>query len=308
MHFPDSLPKRPRSTSALLAALLAVTAPAFAALHTIGPDTQGVGRVFTDVDAPAGAVSLGDGSMAFNGGLAFSVADDRFYAIANDSFGQSVLTSFSAEDPASLSTPITLGSGFVGGLAAQGSRLYAVGQDFYGAASLYQVDGAGARLVGALAGGLYGGLTFNPRDGLLYGIAADDLGVQRRLVSIDATAMGGPSTTVLFDLGDGSRAFQGGLAWDDTDARFVAIANDATGASQLVAFSSTGASTLMDLATPLGAGYVNAGLAWTAPAVPEPQAAVLFVLGLASLTGLHVRRRRGQPPSASSSDLRSAAP
>lgn len=298
MQFPDTSRWRLRLACGAVSALLLASAPALAALHAIGPDDQGVGRLFTDLDMPATAVALGDGSRAFNGGLTFSAADGRFYAIANDSFGQSVLTSFSASDPATLSTPVSLGSGFVGGLAAQGSRLYAVGQDFSGAASLYRVDGGGASLVGALGGGLFGGLTYNPRSGLLYGIAADDVGVQRRLVAIDADAAGGPTTTVLFDLGDGSRAFQGGLAWDDTDRRFVAIANDGSGASQLVAFSASSAASLTDLATPLGPGYVNAGLAWTAAPVPEPEAAWLLLAGLATLAGRQAWRRRAAPTSA----------
>lgn len=293
MQFLDIPGWRTRCAVVASALLLSGT-PAFAALFGVGADAQGVGRVFTPLEAPATSVALGDGSAAFNGGLTFSLADNRFYSIANDSFGASVLTSFSQADPATLSAPIRLGSGFVGGLASQGDRLYAVAQDFNGAASLYRVDGAAPTLLGALGGGLYGGLTYNPRDGLLYAIAADDTGVQRRLLAIDASASGGPTTTTVFDLGDGTRAFQGGLAWDDADRRFVAIANDSSGASQLVAFTRSDAASLVDLATPLSPGYVNAGLAWT-PAVPEPHAGWLLLAGLAALATRRAWARRAVP-------------
>jgi len=85
-------------------------AGAAAPLYAIGSDSNGVGRVFTPILPSGAATALGDGSTAFNGGLAYLPSDGRFYAIENDALGQSALTSFLAATPSLLSTPIALGS------------------------------------------------------------------------------------------------------------------------------------------------------------------------------------------------------
>lgn len=291
-------------SSRRIVVMLAMTVLAGAAsassLYSFGPDDSGVGRVFTQL-APAGpAVPLGDGTAAFNGGLTYRASNQRFYAIENDAAGNSALTSFTAVAPTALATPLALGMGFYGGLAADtgGSMLYAIASDFLGVSSLYRIDpSTGAAVLVMLGAGYYGGLAFDSIDGNLYAISGDDVGVQRRVSKIDLHAAGGPAVSTLFDLGDGSLAFQGGLAFDAVAARFVVIGNDSLDDSALYSFTDAGASSLVDLATPLGVGFVNVGLAFApdAVAVPEPASALLFAAALPLLwrfvrRGAHAHR------------------
>jgi hypothetical protein len=257
---------RALSACALAWTLLAGGAtPALAGpTYSVGPDGSGIGRVLSTV-APGAATSvaaLGDGSVAFNGGLVYSGATSQFYAIGNDGIGNSSLVSFSAAAPGSftLNQGLSVG-GFTGGLALSGSTLYAVSTDFNGNSALYSLDltGGNLTLLGALSGALYTGLTFDADDGLLYGIAADEFGVGRSVRRISLA--GGVSDVELFRLGDGSLGFNGGLAYDDQADLFKVIANDAAAASALMSFDLTGSSSLTALGGSFGFGYLNAGLA-----------------------------------------------
>jgi len=282
-----------RIVSVFVLNLLAGTAMAADSLYTFGPDDNGVGRVLSQIAPSAPGVALGDGTAAFNGGLTYLASDQRFYAIQNDASGNSALTSFTAAAPAMLATPLALGMGFYGGLAADSdtSTFYAVASNPVGASTLYRVDPTtGATALAALGNGYYGGLAFDSADGDLYAISADDFGVQRRVSKIDLDAASGPSVTTLFDLGDSSLGFQGGLAFDASMQRFVVIGNDMFSRSSLYAFSTTEAASLVDLATPVGVGFVNAGLAFAPVApVPEPSSAMLFAAAL-PLLWLFMRR------------------
>lgn len=288
-----------------LGLLMGAAAPASAApTYTFGPDGQGIGRVFGSV-APGTATplaSLGDGSVAFNGGLAYSSVASRFFAIGNDGLGNSSLVSFTAAAPGSFTVnqPLSIG-GFTGGLAVNGNILYAVATDFTGTSSLYSMDltGGSLSLLGALSGALYAGLAYDADDGLLYGIAADASGVARSVRRISLA--GGVSDSELFQLGDGSLGFNGGLAYDDQADLFNVIANDAMAASGLMSFDLTGAASLTAMGGSFGFGYVNAGLA-IGPAgggggggggntVPEPATpALLLALALAWATARRVVR------------------
>lgn len=269
-------------------------------LYAFGPDADGVGRVFTPVLPTAPGVALGDGGVAFNGGLGFLASTGRFYAIENDALGNSALTSFSATAPSALAAPLALGAGFYGGLAVDSgkSTLYAIASDAFGVSSLYRIDlGVGATALGVLGSGYYGGLAFNSVDGELYAISGDDFGVQRRVSRIDPDAAGGPAVTALFDLGDGSLAFQGGLVFDALAAHFVVIGNDAFADSALYSFTGAGATSLVDLAAPVGVGFINVGLTFgpdvTIEPVPTPEPAAALLLGIAlPLLGLFGRRVR----------------
>lgn len=248
----------------LVWALLGSGAAQAGLTYSFGPDDQSIGRVFSTV-APAGATALatlGDGSAAFNGGLVYSATAGRFFAIANDGSGASSLVAFSAAAPGSftLNQALSVG-GFTGGLALNGSTLYAVSTDGNGFSSLYSMDltGGSLSLLGTLTGALYAGLAFDADDGRLYGIAADDFGIARSVRRIDLT--GGVSDTELFQLGDGSLAFNGGLAYDAATDLFQVIANDALADSRLMRFDLTGAASLTALGGSFGAGYLNAGLA-----------------------------------------------
>lgn len=277
-----------------LALALGAAAPARAApTYTFGPDGQGVGRVFGTV-APGTATplaSLGDGSVAFNGGLAYSSAAGRFFAIGNDSLGNASLVSFTAAAPGTFTVnqPLAV-AGFTGGLAVNGNLLYAVATDATGASSLYSMDltGGSLNLLGALSGALYAGLAYDADDGLLYGIAADASGVARSVRRISLA--GAVSDSELFQLGDGSLAFNGGLAYDDQADLFNVIANDVMASSGLMSFDLTGSASLAALGASFGSGYLNAGLAIGPPGggggggggntVPEPATPAL-VLALA---------------------------
>ncbi|RTL43877.1 MAG: PEP-CTERM sorting domain-containing protein [Burkholderiales bacterium] len=248
-----------------LVLLGSVTSPALAGpTYAFGPDGDGVGRVFGTV-APGAATpqaTLGDGSVAYNGGLVYSSAASRFFAIGNDGQGNSSLVSFTAAAPGTFTLNQSLATGgFTGGLAVNGTTLYAVSTDFTGASFLYSMDltGGSLSLLGSLSGALYTGLAYDADDGLLYGIAADASGVGRSVRRISWS--GGVSDTELFQLGDGSVAFNGGLAYDDQADLFKVIANDGSAASTLMSFDLTGSSSLTALGASFGFGYLNAGLA-----------------------------------------------
>lgn len=268
------------------------------ALYAFGPDSNGVGRTLTQVAPAAPGVALGDGTTAFNGGLTYSAAANLFYAIENDSFGGSYLTSFGLAAPSVLSTPIALGAGFLGGLALDtgSAGLYAIGSDAFGNSTFYSVGSGGATALDAIGLGFYGGLVYDSADDSFYAIGADDSFVQRRVSRIDLSG-GGVTVTTLFDLGDAGTAFNGGLAYDAATASFAVIGNDRFGNSALYGFTTAGAASL-SAGQVIGAGYFNVGLAF-APAsdivatpVPEPSTTALFLAGVGVLVFWERRRTR----------------
>ena len=292
-----SLSRTWAAAAVTVAALLTATgARAQTALYAFGPDSAGVGRTLTQVAPAAAGVALGDGSTAFNGGLVYSVAASLFYAIENDSFGGSYLTSFGLAAPNTLSAPVALGAGFLGGLALDTSsaNLYAIGSDFLGNSTFYSVGDGGATAIAAIGVGFYGGLTYDSADQSFYAIGADDEFVQRRVSRIDLGA-GGLTVTTLFDLGDEGTAFNGGLTYDAATSSFAVIGNDSLGNSTLYDFTMAGAASLTSVQG-IGAGYVNVGLAYAptggivATPVPEPSTTALLLAGVVALA---VWQRRG---------------
>ncbi|MBI4877169.1 MAG: hypothetical protein HY822_21250 [Acidobacteria bacterium] len=265
-----------RATRLALAVLFLAAAPSFAdgvftELYSIGPDSDlffPVPRTFNSIST--GGVTtplfdLGDRSLGFTGGLAFNPDNNLFYAIANDSSGNSSLVSFSRSGGGYV--PIgSLGAGFFSGLAYN-----TLDHSLYGISSGSELNrigiGGAVTPLGSLGAGYFGGLTYRSADGLLYAFSADDWGTQRVFHSIapDASAV-----TELFSLGDGTVSFNGGVAFNEQDGLFYAIANDGLGDSSLQRFTPAGA---LALVADMPDGFVNVGLA-AVPAVPEPSSAL----------------------------------
>lgn len=272
--------------------LIGIASPARADLFTFGPDGTSTPRAFTSITMSGAAAfqfDVGDGSLAFNGGLTFVADQDLFFAIANDFTGASFLMSFSGTG--SLTTVASLGSGFLGGLTynpADGN-FYAIASDMFGNSLLTQISPSGvATDVGAIGVGFFGGLTFNPLDGLLYAISGDAFGVQRSLSSITT----GGVVTSLFALGDGSLAFDGGLAVNPSTGAFFIVSSDFLGTSTLNTFSlGDGGASLAAVGGAFGQGFSNRGLvdATVAP-VPVPEPGTLTLTATVMLALFAVRR------------------
>ncbi|MCC6235133.1 MAG: hypothetical protein IT580_20990 [Verrucomicrobiales bacterium] len=92
----------------------------------------------TEMGTVAPLFDLGDGSLALNGGLAYRGSNGLFYGIANDSFGNSSLVSFSLLGGGALTTVGALGRGFLSGLAydSTGDLLFAISNDWMGSSTL----------------------------------------------------------------------------------------------------------------------------------------------------------------------------
>lgn len=286
----------------LIAAAIGISASTGAlagALFTVGPDSSFAPRVLNQLPtvAPVTAAplsSLGDGSIGFNGGLAYNTSGSLLYSIGNDSLGNSTLYRFTTLG-GSVTSIASIGTGFNGGLAYDtvSGSFYAIANDMFAASTLYQVTAGGAATplgVGPIGFGFYGGLTYNADDGMLYAIAGDSFGVMRSVVAIDiATA----AATPLFDLGDGSIGFNGGLAYDDSIDLFYVIGNDFLANSTLFSFTlAADGADLAGLGGSFGQGFLNVGLALapevTPPTVSEPPTAAL--VSLLALLGLARRR------------------
>lgn len=292
------------SLTAWLLSLL-VPVAASAALVSVGPDASLQPRTLTQLSTTAPVVAtplanLGNGSIGFNGGLAYNTGDAMLYAIGNDSLGRSTLYRMSTGGAGLTPVGSGLGQGFYGGLAYDSSSggLFAIASDFTGLSTLYAVDASGAATAvgGALGYGFYGGMTFDPTNGLLYAIAGDALGVPRALWSVDPVT--GVANMAL-DLGDGSVGFNGGLAFDSVADLFYAIGNDRAGGSSLFSFTLAG-NDLTPIGGSFGQGFINAGLA-LAPAAggggggqaPEPPTLALVLL--AAWIGFQARRGARRP-------------
>jgi hypothetical protein len=285
----------PGSSRLLRAVFLLVFAACFARsvsagpLYAIGPDStlSGPGGFYSISTSGVAAwlFDFANPTLGFNGGLAFNPGNNLFYAIANDSQGNSTLVSFGGGGGGAFTTIGPLGQGFISGLAYNSSDgyLYGISSDWLGQSSLSQISLSGVvSPVGAVGIGFYGGLTFRPSDGLLYGFSGDPGGVQREFQSIDpATAV----ATWQFELGDGSASFSGGVAWVSADGLFYVISNDGSG-STLQTLTPTG--TLIPISG-IGGGFWNVGLAAAALPIPEPS--LWLPLAAALMAGLLVRMR-----------------
>ncbi len=266
-----------------------------AALFTVGPDAASAPRVLNQLQtaAPVSAAplaSLGDGSIGFNGGLAYNTVESLLYSIGNDSSGYSTLYNLTTSG-GSLTAIAALGVGFNGGLAYDtvSGKFYAIANDIFAASALYEVTAAGvATALGPAFGvGFYGGLTYNADDGKLYAIAGDSFGVMRSVFEIDIATV---VANYLFDLGDGSLGFNGGLAYDDAADLFYVIGNDSSVNSALYSFTLAGTGTLAAIDGSFGQGFLNAGLA-LAPAVTPPTVSEPPTLALVALVALLVLAR-----------------
>ena len=257
-----------------------------------------------------GAVSplfaLGDGSVSYNGGLAYRPTGSTFLAIGNDFAGSSSFVSFTSSGPGSLTSLAALGTGFLGGLAYNSGdqRFYAIANDFAGNSSLYSfADDGVLSSPQSLGAGFYGSLTYNAGDRLLYAIGAGQGGVQNGLYSIDPLGVG--PTTLLFSLGGGSTDYGAGLAWDPDNSQFYTLGFDGFNPFFLATFSLAGPNTLTSgaslpptffrglalLAEGEGGGGGNGGGGGggTNP-IPEPSTYAMLGGGLAVLAAL--RRAR----------------
>ena len=280
----------------LVAAAAAPVIAHAAALFTIGPDAGSVPRVLNQLptSAPVTASSqgsLGDGSIGFNGGLAYNTSNTLLYSIGNDSLGSSTLYRLTTLG-GSLTPIAALGIGFNGGLAyhAGNGNFYAIANDSSAASTLYEVTPAGVATAlgaGSFGTGFYGGLTYNADDGLLYAIAGDALGVMRNVVAIDLTTV---TATPLFDLGDGSLGFNGGLAYDDAADLFYVIGNDLFVSSTLFSFTLAGAGTLAAIDSSFGQGFLNVGLALAPAVTPAPEPPTSALIALIAVLGLGTMR------------------
>jgi hypothetical protein len=280
-----------RSVRAAAFLLFCVSSLSASILYTVGPDSSFVPRSFTSI-TEAGVASplfdLGDGSLGITGGVAYRAATNQFYAIANDSVGNSSLVSFSLAGAGAYTMIGSLGQGYVSGLAYSSAedRLYAISTDSLGQSNLNWLSFAGAvNSVGVLGTGFNGGLAFRPSDGLLYAISGDAVGVQRAVQSVNP---GTAAATLMFQLGDGSAAFTGGLAFSSADL-FYTISSDWMGNSTLQSFTLGGGAGSLTPVAGIGGGFWNAGLA-DVTEVPEPSLWAPLVLLLAGLSGW-LRRR-----------------
>jgi hypothetical protein len=296
---------------AWLASLPAAGAALALSAVTIGPDDPSalfpVPRALTavsDTGVATPLATLPDGSIGYDGGLALRPGDPSgsgLYAVGNDSLGNSTLYRFGLDGSAA--TPVlALGQGFTGGIAYHDAEdaLYLVQNDFLGASTLYRVDLGGGplsvQLVGALGDGFVGGLTYDAGADLLYAVSADGglFPAPNILTSIEL----GPMLTVsnIFALGDGSLAFDGGLAVDPDTGLFYAIANDSLANSTLTTFDLAEGGAFSAVGPSFGQGFSNAGLVLVEGVgmpIPEPSALGLFAVGCAVVGAALRRRPRG---------------
>jgi PEP-CTERM motif len=278
----------------LTLALLSTSTLQAIPLYSFGPDNMNDPRSFTAIDTLNSTsqplYNMNDLNDGFNGGVTYRGSDNLFYAIFNDSSGNSSLISFGLGAGGAFNTLQTIGAGFFGGLAfdkADGN-FYGIGLDSLGNSTLYKIAlGGPTTSVLSLGSGFNGGLTFDSSDGNLYAISNDSQG--NSTLNRISLALGGSVTALSGGLGAG---FLGGVAYDGASNSFYAIANDVLGNSSLNQIVVSGSSVVSEASLfTVGSGFVNAGLAG-ADTVPEPSTLWLFASGILIVVG----RCRGRQP------------
>jgi hypothetical protein len=259
-------------------------------LYSFGPDSMNAPRSFTFINTASSTsqslYNMNDLNDGFNGGITFRSSDNLFYAIINDSSGNSSLISFSLGGGGAFNTLQAIGTGFFGGLTfdkANGS-VYGIGLDSLGNSTLYKIAlGGPTTSVLSLGSGFNGGLTFDQADSNLYAISNDNQG--NSTLNRISLAGGGSVTALSGGLGTG---FLGGVAYDGASNSFYAIVNDVLGNSSLDQIFVTGSAVVSETSLfSVGSGFVNAGLTG-ADSVPEPST---FWLLAGAVSILLLRRR-----------------
>jgi hypothetical protein len=256
-------------------------------LYSFGPDNFGDPRSFTSMNtqnSTAGPLyNMNDLNNGFNGGVTFRPSDGLFYAIINDSLGDSSIISFAPGGGGAFNNLQSIGVGFSGGLTfdTADNNFYGIGLDSGGFSTLYKITlGGTTNALFGLGLGFNGGLTFDSADGNMYAISNDSQGSS----TLNRIALNGSVIALSGTLGTG---FLGGVAYDGASNSFYAINNDALGNSALNQINVAGSSVAsVGPLFSIGSGFVNAGLTET---VPEPSTLWLFAGGVA---GLLVSRRK----------------
>jgi hypothetical protein len=262
-----------------------------AALYSFGPDNMNDPRSFTAINTSNSTsqplYNMNDLNDGFNGGVTFRGSDTLFYAIKNDSSGNSSLISFALGGGGNFNTLQGIGTGFFGGLTFDqaNSSFYGIGIDSLGNSTLYRIAlGGPTTLVMGLGSGFNGGLTFDAADSNLYAISNDNQG--NSTLNRISLAGGGSVTALSGGLGTG---FLGGVAYDGASNSFYAIVDDALGNSSLDQIFVAGSAVVSETSLfSVGSGFVNSGLTG-ADTVPEPSTLWLFAVGAAGL--LFCRRK-----------------
>jgi len=231
----------------------------------------------------AGFVTLGDGSLGFNGGLATGPAG-MLYGIANDSTGAGSLVTIQPDGTLSvIGAQDGLGFGFTGGLAWDpvDNTFLAVANDGSGNAFLYNISTGGAVSPGFQVGTntSFDGLTYDTANQTLYGIGNDSGGNSTLYNIIPAGSMVTPMTS----LGTGF----GGITYDASLDAFWVISPVNNASSQLFQISNTGV--LSSPVFTLGDGFVELAVASSAtspgpgPSAPEPGTFAAVTSGIAAI-------------------------
>jgi hypothetical protein len=279
-------------TAAFFALLSGGNAAAGPVLYSVADDANGIPRVVEQISPGAqtvsSAVTLGDGSISFAGGLAYDSPSDTFFTPSWDGFNPSNLSSFQIAGGGSTTPLFAAGYGFFDGLVEIDSTdFYAIASAFDGSSTLYELSSAGSGSVTSvmsLGFGFNGGLAADGT-GLLYAIGNDDE-ENSTLYSIDPSA---ETLGLGLALGQG---FDGGLAWDPGSQSLYAIGNDFEADSTLYQIDLGPTPTTTALFA-LGQGYLNASLVDVSSPTPEPSSGILGALGAAGiLLGLR-RKTRG---------------
>jgi hypothetical protein len=234
-----------------------------------GDPTNGfVPDQFSSVDKDQQTVTtvatLGDGSLAFNGGLAYG-SGGTLFAIANDFTGAGSLYTIQPDGTLALvGSAGGLGFGFLGGLTydTQNSTLYAAVTDNLGNTTLDSISNSGTpTALGQSIGTGYSGLAFDSANNSFYGIGNDNSG---QSTLYDFTLGNSPAAVSVLGFGFGA------LTYDVADDLLFALDPVNNAGAQL--YSVTPAGSESGPLFTLGDGFVEL-------AAPAPEPASAFEVG-----------------------------